>query len=225
MLEQSFATTRPYGNERPGGGAVAAAATWPEERRWRIEDLPKPLLCVPLVAQWLLLATRYRSLTLPSAINPSIATGGLAGESKSACLAQIGAAFAAHVAAWRLVRAGDDPLAARCRGGFAYPLIVKPDIGWCGFGVRRVDDDAGLLAYASAFPRDGAFILQRLVTAPNEAGLFYVREPGACCGTLVAMTLRHAPHVTGDGARCVAALLAANPRLWPHAGGLDAAVL
>jgi hypothetical protein len=225
MPEQNF-VARPYDiAERPRGSAVAESNAWPQGGRWRIEDLPKPLLCVPLVAQWLLLAARYGSLTLPSAINPSIETGGLAGESKSACLAQIGDAFASHVAAWRLVRPGDDPLACLLSGGFEYPLIVKPDIGWCGFGVRRVDDDAALLAYAAAFPRNGAFIIQRLVTAPNEAGLFYVREPGERSGTLVAMTLRHAPHVTGDGAHCVAALIAATPRLWRPAGGLDAAVL
>ncbi len=204
-------------------GAVAFIVKRPERTRWRIEDLPKPLLCVPLVVQWLLLAARYGSLTLPSAINPSIETGGLAGESKSACLAQIGGAFASHVAAWRLVRAGDDLLAAR-RHGFAYPLIVKPDIGWCGYGVRRVDDDAGLLAYAAAFPRDAAFIMQRLVTDPNEAGLFYIREPGAPAGTISAMTFRHAPHVVGDGTHCVATLIAAEPRR-PYARALDAAAL
>jgi hypothetical protein len=226
MLEQTLATNRPYNSaERQAGGTVAGADARAEKPRWRIEDLPKPLLCVPLVAQWLLLAARHGSLTLPSAVNPSIETGGLAGESKSACLAQIAGAFASHVAAWRLVCAGDAPLAARHDGGFAYPLIVKPDIGWCGYGVRRVDDDAGLLAYAAAFPRDAAFIMQRLVTDPNEAGLFYVREPGAPSGTIAAMTLRHAPHVIGDGTRCVAALMAADQDHWPRVHGLDAAAL
>jgi hypothetical protein len=225
MSEQTFAT-RPYESaERLRGGAVAKVGARPQGGRWRIEDLPKPLLCVPLVAQWMLLAARYGSLTLPSAINPSIETGGLAGESKSACLAQIGDAFASHIAAWRLVRQGDDPLACRVSGGFEYPLIVKPDIGWCGYGVRRVDDDAALLAYAGAFPRDSAFIMQRLVTAPNEAGLFYVREPGERSGRLVAMTLRHAPHVTGDGTHCVAALIAASQTHWTYASRLDAAAL
>jgi len=112
MPEQNFALTHPYDRaERRPDNAVAAAVARSEEQRWRIGDLPKPLLCVPLVAQWLLLSARYGSLTLPSAINPSIETGGLAGESKSACLAQIGDQFAAHVAAWQLLRAGDDPLA------------------------------------------------------------------------------------------------------------------
>ena len=185
----------------------------------RIEQLPKPLLCIPLVAQWLWLAAYYRSLTLPSSVNPSIETGGLAGESKSACLNQIGPAFsAACVATWRRIGPGEDPVACRRASGLEYPLIAKPDIGWCGYGVRRIEDDPGLAAYSASFPRHGGFILQRLVTAPNEAGLFYIRVPGAAQGKVVAMTLRHAPQVTGDGRRELASLIADGPRTRRHAG-------
>lgn len=110
------------------------------------------MLCIPLLAHWMWLALRHRSLTLPSTINPAIETGGLAGESKSAGLAQIGASLARFVAPWRLVGPGEDPVAIRRAAGLDYPLIAKPDIGWCGFGVQRVEDDAALSAYAAAFP-------------------------------------------------------------------------
>jgi len=181
-----------------------------------IEDLPKPLLCVPLVVQWLWLAARYRSLTLPSAVNPAIPTGGLAGESKCDCLGQIGAAFGTHVAAWRRVAPGEDVLACRRLAGLAYPLIAKPDIGWCGYGVRRIRSDSELLAYQAAFPAGASFMVQRLVVAPNEAGLFYVRMPSDSSGRLVAVTVRHAPCVTGDGRLRLGALVARDPRLRRH---------
>lgn len=182
-----------------------------------IEQLPKTLLCVPLVLHWMMLAIRYHSLTLPSAINPAIETGGLAGKSKSAALAQISATVPGHVARWRLVSPGADPVPVRQAAGLHYPLIAKPDIGWCGYGVRRIDDDAGLRSYAAAFPRDGAIILQQLITAPMEAGLFYLRQPGAAHGTLIGIAIRHTPHVDGDGARTVGALIAADPRTCRHA--------
>ena len=54
-----------------------------------IEFLPKWLLCVPLVTQWMWLGLRYRTPTLPSVLNPDINTGGLAGESKMSYLAPI----------------------------------------------------------------------------------------------------------------------------------------
>ena len=174
------------------------------------------MLCVPLVVQWLWLAARYRSLTLPSAVNPSIPTGGLAGESKCDCLGQIGAAFDTHVAGWRRVASGEDVLACRREAGLAYPLIAKPDIGWCGYGVRRIGCDGELLAYQAAFPAGASFMLQRLVAAPNEAGLFYVRKPSDSSGRLVAVTVRRAPRVTGDGRLTVAGLVASDRRLRRH---------
>ena len=97
------------------------------------------------------------------------------------------------------------------------PLIAKPDIGWCGYGVRRIDIDADLAAYVSAFPRSSAFILQTLVEARNEAGLFFVRPPGAPSGNLTAMTFRHAPEVIGDGVSTIASLIEADQRLRQHA--------
>jgi hypothetical protein len=195
---------------------VAAGAGLHARRGLRIEQLPKWLLCMPLVLHWFYLAARYGSLTLPSCLNPRIETGGLAGESKSACLAQIGAGFAPWVARWCRIGAGEDAGSAREAAGLEFPLIAKPDIGWCGYGVRRVDSDAALEAYAAGVPAGGAFILQRLIVAPHEAGLLYMRQPGAVRGTLAAVTLRHTPCVTGDGKRSVAALAAADPRCRPH---------
>src|SRR3954465_11537668 len=47
-----------------------------------LERMPKWLICVPLVAQWLWLSLLYRSATLPSAANPHITSGGMVGEGK-----------------------------------------------------------------------------------------------------------------------------------------------
>jgi len=65
--------------------------------RLRLAYLPKAVFCVPLVAQWLWLGARHRSMTLPSSMNPSIETGGLAGESEAECLALIGMEFADQI--------------------------------------------------------------------------------------------------------------------------------
>ena len=182
----------------------------------RIEQLPKWLLCIPLVVQWFWLAARYRSLTLPSAINPSIDTGGLAGESKAACLALISPDFASHIAAWCRVRPGENADERRREHGLQFPLIAKPDVGWCGYGVRRIENNVDLAAYVSAFPRGSAFILQALIEARNEAGLFFVRWPGSQSGDLASVTFRHAPAVIGDGTSTIRSLIASDPRLRPH---------
>lgn len=193
--------------------------------RLRIELMPKWLLCIPLVAQWFWLGARFRSLTLPSAINPGIETGGLAGESKSTCLALIPPVAATWVAKWQTVSPGQDPHACREASALPYPLIAKPDIGWCGYGVRRIDTDQELADYHAAFPDTGSYILQRYIADPMEAGLFYVRPPSARHGQLLSVTIRHAPSVTGDGTSSISTLLAANPGLRHLAAALSPAKL
>ena len=47
-----------------------------------LERMPKWLICIPLALQWLWLALRYQSLTLPTIANPAITAGGLVGEGK-----------------------------------------------------------------------------------------------------------------------------------------------
>ncbi len=175
--------------------------------------LPKWLLCVPLVSQWLWLGIRHRSLTLPSAVNPSIENGGLAGESKFAYLERIGAPYSGWVARTHPVRPGEDASLARRLAGLRYPIVAKPDIGWCGYGVRRIDDDVQLAAYGAAFPKDAVYLLQALIDTPGEAGLLYARRPGEAAGRLLGVALRHRPQVTGDGVSTVRQLAGRDHRL------------
>ena len=47
------------------------------------ERIPPALFYLPLVFNWVRLGLRHRSMTLPTAANPNIFTGGMWGESKS----------------------------------------------------------------------------------------------------------------------------------------------
>lgn len=199
--------------ERASG---ARAAGVPEVGRF--ERLPKWLNLVPMVAQWLWLSLRYRSVTLPSSANPGIRAGGLVGEGKLEYFATMGplarAATATSLGIHNTVAAGVETVRARmAAAGLAYPVVAKPDLGWCGFGVRRLDDDAALARYLREFPRDEDIVLQRWLPGRGEAGLFYLRDPGAARGTLFGILLRDAPAVTGNGRDTLAALVAADARL------------
>jgi len=205
--------TRPFASW--GGRSPATVRNPPKAARLvaPVEVLPKWLLFTPMTIQWFWLGLKYRSLTLPSVVNPGIETGGLVGESKFACLDMIAPRFRDRVAETALVAPGEDAEAVRRTACLAYPLIVKPDIGWCGFGVRRIESEGELRVYAAAFPPGESFLLQRLVDEPHEAALFYIRHPANPRGRVVALTVRHLPHVTGDGVSEIAALVAADPRM------------
>ena len=178
-----------------------------------IERIPKWLNLVPMVVQWVWLGLRYRSFTLPSAANPAITAGGLVGDTKSEYFAAMGLHARSRVAPFALftaagTRSMPQALAAMADAGLAFPVVAKPDLGWCGFGVRRLDDDAALADYLASYPAGEALMLQRYLDEPGEAGLFYVRRPREPRGQLLGILLRHYPQVIGDGLHSVGELVA-----------------
>ncbi|WP_428676771.1 hypothetical protein [Reyranella sp.] len=195
------------------GPAGPSHGLWPG----LICKLPKPLLVVPMVVQWLVLALRYRSLSLPSAADPMIDAGGLAGESKIAYFDQVGDAERPWLARTAAIVSDPDAAARACAAmnglGIDFPIIAKPDIGWCGFGVRRIDDPSALQAYCDAYPEGETLLVQEYLDLPGEAGLFYVRRPTETRGRLLSLTVRSAPTVQSDGMSTLRQLLARDERL------------
>lgn len=180
-------------------------------RRW--EFWPSWLFNAPVVAWAALLAIRYRGLTVFTAANPGIEDGGVVGESKSAILAMLPQEW---VMPWAAIAPGD--LDARIAGlrevvdarGWRYPLVFKPDQGERGNGVRWVESESAARDYLSREPR--TVIVQVPHDGPFEAGVFYVRHPGAERGYVFSITDKRFPVVTGDGTSTVAGLIQGHPR-------------
>ncbi|MFS8136829.1 MAG: hypothetical protein ACMG50_01760 [Thermomonas sp.] len=184
----------------------------------RFEQLPKWLNLVPMVLQWMWLGLRHRSFTLPSAVNPGITSGGLVGEGKMEYFAAMGetarAATAAHVAIVASEQRGLPHLLGRMQGaGLDFPVVAKPDIGWCGYGVRLLHTPQELADYAHRFPADADFVLQRYLPEPGEAGLFYMRHPDEASGRLIGILLRDYPVVVGNGRDSISTLVSKDARI------------
>lgn len=202
---------------------MSASSTTPappmptQEGRGALERMPKWLICVPLVLQWLWLGLRHRSMTLPSAANPAITCGGLVGEGKLEYFRGMGpVARAATATSCGVVNeAGLDAESLHATlqaAGLSFPVIAKPDLGLCGHGVRRIDAMPELLGYLSRFPRGETVVLQEYLPQHSEAGIFYARDPDSGQGMVIGLALRAFAQVTGDGVRTVAQLVAADPR-------------
>ena len=188
------------------------------QRQSFIERIPKWLNLVPMVMQWGWLGLRYGSVTLPSSANPHITAGGLVGDTKSEYFACMGPLAQAYVAPFVMVQVqgidvASKALQAMSNAGLTFPVVAKPDLGWCGFGVRKLDDAAALDDYLAHYPQGESLMLQHYLDEPGEAGIFYVRHPQQAQGWLLGILLRHYPQVTGDGISTVAQLIARNPRL------------
>jgi hypothetical protein len=210
VRSNSAVVVRPSRSEKPGN-PLSFFEFWPG---W--------LFYTPVVAHWVLLGVRYGDFSLPTAANPRITTGGLCGESKLEIFRQIQPAGRALVAPACGVAAAPGGADAAERtmsaAGLRYPVVAKPDIGCNGTGVRLLQGRSALARYMQEFPPGETIVLQDYVSAPNEAGIFYVRHPDEAHGRITSVTIKQPPVVVGDGRSSLRDLIMADPRarLVPH---------
>jgi len=183
-------------------------------RHW--EFWPGWMFYPPVAMYCLWLAIKYRGLTLPTAANPGIFSGGIVGESKMAMLKELFATSPEFTAEAALIEGG--MLAARKRAlddsiarlGLEYPFIIKPDVGQRGAGIKLVRD----VPQAENYLRqtDAPLVLQRYAAGPHEIGVFYYRFPHESRGHIFAITEKIFPFIVGDGQSTLAELIENDPR-------------
>jgi hypothetical protein len=142
-----------------------------------------------------------------------MADGGTVGESKAAILAALPADSTiphAVIAKGEFEPRLHEALEAIETNGWAFPLILKPDVGQRGVGVRLIADVDGLRRYLSQ--TSARLVLQPYHPGPFEAGIFYYRFPGAVSGRILSITDKEFPEVVGDGVSTLAHLVWAHPR-------------
>lgn len=203
------------------------------------EFWPPWLFYLPIALTWAVLATRYFSITLPTVANPSFPDGDFTGESKSKILDLVRPEgqrwFARHATLRRSLPEADPAadveraLAVLSEAGIGYPVVTKPDIGCRGVGVRLARNKTELAAYVTGFPPGQTILFQEYVDYEPEAGIFYIRFPGAAKGVIFSLTLKYFPRVIGDGRSTLRQLIERDPRagqiahvyLARHAGQLE----
>jgi pimeloyl-ACP methyl ester carboxylesterase len=168
-----------------------------------------------------------KSLTLPTAVNPAIENaGGLVGESKYTIMQEL--ERAADRTGLRelvcptglLIRQSsiDEDLrelaAHMSRMGLRFPVILKPESGYRGFGVKLVRSEEAARVHLQAL--GGNVLVQPFVPGPEEIGIVWSRsipprEPGRI-GFIFSITAKEFPKLVGDGVRTIEELLWSHPR-------------
>lgn len=200
-------------SERGRAQLIAAVS-----RLWRWEFWPAWLFYAPLAPWIAYLAWRHGGWTTPTAANPAIPSGGVVGESKFAILARLpagavvpAAILAAGSVAERLLRM-DEVMSTQ---GWSFPIILKPDVGQRGAGLRLVRDLDQARAHLARHP--AAMIMQVYHHGPFEAGIFYYRMPMAngarSPGRIFSITDKVFPSALGDGESTLERLIWRHPRL------------
>lgn len=178
-------------------------------RHW--EFWPPWLFYPPVLLHVLWLGLKHRSMTLFTAANPGIPSGGFIAESKSDILDNLrdaGDSVARHE---RLPVAGALEAADEFmeRELIDYPVVLKPDIGQRGSGVQIIRNRDSLRSELQALREP--MILQEYAPGP-EFGVFWYRLPGEPQGRIFSITEKVLPEVTGDGRRTLERLILDDDR-------------
>jgi len=181
-----------------------------------MERAPQYVVYALHVPYCLYLMLRYRGMTLPTVANPGLEGGGLTGESKTELFGLLGPVGRSHLAPFVTIRTGPHRLEeaeqAMAAAGLAFPVVVKPDIGRRGFGVKAVWSRQELAEHLQRFPDDIRLLIQRYAEGPGEAGIFYLRMPSQEQGRVLSLTIKHFPEVVGDGSSTLRELILRDPR-------------
>ncbi len=184
------------------------------------EFWPLWLMYIPVALQWLALAVRNRSLFLPLIANPKLPLSGFVGVGKNEIMEQATGRCAAAILPWichTIDQTPHDQQAYKIATiasdqDIHFPFVCKPNIGCRGAGVKLIADRHQLSRYLGSYPGDTGIIVQKLASWEPEAGVFYVRIPGAATGKIVSLALKYSPYVLGDGISTLAELIARDSR-------------
>ncbi len=189
------------------GDAALRRARVAIRRLARWEFWPAWLFYAPVVP-WVAYLIATRGPRALFAANPGLEDGGFVGESKSRILSAL-------PEPWVLPHTLLEPGVAEARAralrermtasGWSFPLVLKPDVGQRGDGVRVVADLDAARTYLAT--HTGPVVAQVYHAGPYEAGIFYYRRPGESRGRIFSLTDKQFPHVVGNGRTPVASLI------------------
>ncbi len=177
------------------------------------EYWPPYLFHFPSICVYMILAFRYKSLTLPTIANPGLP------DSKCEILDRVPPAFKQWVARYTFFQkpahhSRPAETAQRLINdlGLNYPLVVKPDLGLRGMGVQCLNNYQKLELYLTRTRGNAALQFQEYIAWPGEAGVFYIRRPGSANGDIVSLAFKSPATVTGDGQSTLKNLILSDER-------------
>ena len=156
-------------------------------------------------------AIKARSLVFYTAANPAIENSGIGTESKFKTLQLFPEKYLPKTVFHKANSKIETTLNKIENLEINYPLILKPDIGFRGLLVKKIENKNDLINYINKYPID--ILIQEFLTEENECGIFYHRLPNESKGRITSITLKEFLHVVGDGKSTLKQLINNNNRV------------
>ncbi len=176
------------------------------------EHWPTYMFYVPLAPFYIYSSIKARHLVSYLIVNPAIKYSGNGTESKFETLKLIPER---HKPKSILVTEKinfKEILIQLKKNDIKFPLIAKPDIGFRGYLVKKIDTQNELKYYLDK--NKIAVIIQEFITYKNECGLFYYRMPDETEGKITSITLKKFLTVAGNGISSLSELILTDKRAY-----------
>ena len=145
-----------------------------------------------------------------SSSNPTITFGGFEGEGKKEMYDQLPPQLVPRTIYIMHDLTYQEIIKKIRDAGFAYPFIVKPDVGMKGMLFRKIESEEQLIRYHERIPVE--YIVQDLIELPVEVSVFYYRYPDQQKGRVSGFIHKELLQVKGNGASTLKELIQQHPR-------------
>jgi len=179
-------------------------------RLFNWELWPFYILYAPIGPVWFWYCLKARSFWFFSSSNPTITFGGFEGESKKEMYEQLPPSSYPKTIYILHDLSIDEVKKKIAEAGFAFPFVVKPDVGMKGILFRKIEDEEHLEKYHTRIPVE--YIVQELIELPVEVSVFYYRHPKEQKGVITGFIQKELLEVWGDGQSTLWELILQHPR-------------
>jgi hypothetical protein len=180
------------------------------QRLVRWEFWPWQIVYSPIAIFWFILAIKARGWVFFSAANPCMRFGGFVAYSKFEVSDLVPKQYLPKTLVLHPGTPITEVIVKLSEGGFSFPLIIKPDMGERGKGVKVLKTEIELAGSLSKIK--GQFLLQEYEDLPMELGVMYSRHPAEEVGKVSSIVIKEFPVLTGDGKSTLQELILGNLR-------------
>ena len=174
------------------------------------EYWPLPMFYIPNIPYAFVHGLIARNLIFYTAVNPGIRNSGIGAESKHEILNLLPKEYVPKSVLHRKDDTIENTLTELQNSKISYPMIVKPDIGFRGLLVKKVENKQELIQYLKKYPID--IIIQEFLTHEFECGIFYYRHPQEKSGKVPSITLKEFLTIIGNGKSTTKELVQSDDR-------------
>lgn len=180
------------------------------QRLVRWEFWPWRIVYLPIAVYWFFLAIKARGWVFFSAANPCMRFGGLVAYSKTDVTKLVPDAYLPKTVFVDVSDTLTGVLAQVREKEMEFPLIIKPDMGERGRGVKILETEDSLKTAMESIRE--RMLLQVYENLPMELGIMYSRHRDEKKGKITSVVIKDFPVVVGDGKSTLLELILSNQR-------------